>query len=70
MWKHTSHYVIFTLVMDNFRVKYTNSQYVEHLRNAQQILYLMTSDWKKSKKLRLALKLYYINRTVDFYIPN
>ena len=69
MWKHTSHYIIFTLVLGVFGVKYTNRKDAEHLRTALKIFYLVTIDWTGSKHKGLTLKWDYINRMVDIYMP-
>ena len=55
LWKHTSHDIVFDLVLDEFRVKYTNRQDKEHLRNALQILYPMTTHWTGSNCLGVTL---------------
>ena len=68
--KHTSHDIVFTLVVDNFGVNYPNRQDVKHLRNTLQWLYPVTTYLKGSKKLALALKWDYINITVDLSILN
>ena len=49
LWKHASHEIVFTLVVDDFGVKCTNRQDAEHLINALQILYPMTTYWTGSK---------------------
>ena len=49
LWKHTSHEIVFTLIMDDFGVKCKNRQDAEHLRNALQILYPMTTYWTGSE---------------------
>ena len=58
MWKHASHDIIFTLVVDYFGAKYTNRQDTEHLKHDLQILHPVTTDWKVSKHLGLTLKRY------------
>ena len=70
LWKHTSSDIVFTLVVDDLGVKYTNRQDMEHLRNAVQILYPVTTYWTRSKKFGPTLQWDYINRTVNLSMPN
>ena len=70
LWKHASHDIVFTLVVDDFGLTCTNRQNEEHLRNALYILHPMTTYWTGSTKLGLTLKWDYINRTFDLSIPN
>ena len=39
LWKHASHDIVFTFVVDDFRANYKNRQDVKHLINSLQILY-------------------------------
>ena len=68
--KHTSWDIFFALVVDNFGIKYSNREDAEHLRNALQLWYPVTTYWTRSKKMGLTHKLDYINRTVDLFMPN
>ena len=70
LWTHASHDIVFTLVVDDFGVKYKHRKYEENLRNDLQKLYPGTTDWTGSKVFGLTLNWYYINRTVDLYMPN
>ena len=44
LWKDTSYDVVFNLVVYDFGAKYTNRKDAEHLINALQILYPVTTD--------------------------
>ena len=43
LWTYASHEIVFTLVVDNFGVKYENRKDLDHLRNDLQILYPVTT---------------------------
>ena len=45
LWKHATKSTIFTLVVDNFGIKYESRQYATHLINALKDLYEITVDW-------------------------
>jgi hypothetical protein len=60
---------MFTLVVDDFGVKYTNSADAEQLITTLKQLYAVSEDWTGTKYCGLALKWDYTNRTVDVSIP-
>ena len=51
LWIHASRNIVLVLAVDSFGVKYTNRPDAEHLKNALQIVYSMTTDWKGLKKM-------------------
>jgi hypothetical protein len=44
LWLHKTQQIYFTLVVDNFAVKYVGKQHSEHLRNALLRTYELTTD--------------------------
>ena len=48
LWKHVTRPVQFTLVVNDFGVKYTGEEYVQHLINALQKHYTISIDWTGS----------------------
>jgi hypothetical protein len=44
LWKHTSWPISFTLVVDNFGVKYTNKNDIDHLIASLKTDYELTKD--------------------------
>ena len=46
MWKHVSRPIAFTLVVDDFGVKYEGKEYVEHLLVALESNYTIENDWE------------------------
>lgn len=54
LWQHPTHHITFSLVVDNFGIKYVGCQHTKHLverQNAKHLvdtlkaLYLVTTDW-------------------------
>ena len=45
LWRHATHLISFTVVVDNFGVKYTNKNHVNHLIECLKIDYKLTKDW-------------------------
>ena len=70
IWKHDTRNIMFTLVVDDFGIKFTNRQDSEHLASALEDLYVIIKDWEGTYFLSLTLHWYYTNRTVDVSIPN
>jgi hypothetical protein len=46
LWLHKTRPISFTLIVDDFAVKYVGKQHAEHLRNALLRTYELTTDWK------------------------
>jgi hypothetical protein len=74
MWKHNTHPVTFTLVVDDFRIKYVGQENVYHLLNALKQDYNVTEDWTGGLYCKIKLDWDYKNKTVDLsmsgYIDN
>jgi hypothetical protein len=45
LWKHYTHPIAFSLVVDDFGVKYVGQEYALHLLGALRKLYTVTEDW-------------------------
>ncbi len=45
LWKHDTRPIKFILVVDNFGVKYTRKEDVEHLKSGIEHDYTVTEDW-------------------------
>ncbi len=56
LWKHTSRPILFTLVVDNFGVKYTNQEDVNHLIGSLKKGYELTKDWDGNLYCGIKLK--------------
>jgi hypothetical protein len=69
LWLHKTRPISFTLVVDDFAVKYVGKQHAEYLRNALLQTYELTTDWTATVYSGMTLKWDYINRTYDIYMP-
>jgi hypothetical protein len=69
LWLHKTRPISFTLVVEDFAVKYVGKQHAEHLRNALLRTYEVTTDWKATVYSGMTLKWDYKNRTCDISMP-
>jgi hypothetical protein len=69
LWKHNTRTVTFTLVIDDFGIKYVGKEHVDHLLQALKQEYEVTEDW--SGELYCGITLYwdYKDGTVDLSMP-
>jgi hypothetical protein len=56
LWLHKTRPISFTLVVDDFAVKYADKQHAEHLRNALLRTYELTTDWTATVYSGMTLK--------------
>jgi hypothetical protein len=74
LWLHRTRQISFTLVVDDFAVKYVGEQHAEHLRNALLWTYELTTDWTATVYSGMTLKWDYNTRTCDIsmlgYVSN
>jgi hypothetical protein len=56
LWLHNTRPISFTLVVDDFAVKYVGKQHAEHLRNALLRTYEFTTDWTATVYSGMTLK--------------
>jgi hypothetical protein len=61
--------ISFTLVVDDFAVKYVGKQHAEHLRSALLRTYELTTDWTATVYSGMTLKWDYNKRTYDISMP-
>jgi hypothetical protein len=69
LWLHKTRPLSFTVVVDDFAVKYVGKQHTEHLRNALLQTYELTTDWTATVYSGMTLKWYYSKRTCDISMP-
>jgi hypothetical protein len=48
LWKHDTRSISFSLVVDDFGVKYVCCEHAEHLMECIKTNYNISSDWKKA----------------------
>jgi hypothetical protein len=69
LWLHKTRPISFTLVVDDFTVKYMGKHHAEHLRNLLLRTYEPTTDCMVTVYFGMTLKWDYKNRTCDISIP-
>ena len=70
LWKHVSRPISFTLVVDDFGVKYVGKQHAIHLTNALKTTYQISEDLDGSLYCGIKLNWNYKHRYLDTSIPN
>jgi hypothetical protein len=68
-WTHTWRPISFTLVVDNFGVKYINKDNVEHLLDVLKKDYTCDTDWEGTRYLGLSLNWDYKGQNVHLSMP-
>jgi hypothetical protein len=70
LWRHHDRSdLAFTLVVDNFGIKYTNPQDVHEQMTTLKELYKVSEDWTGGRYCGLTLEWDYENRTCDISMP-
>jgi hypothetical protein len=70
LWKHISRPISFTLVVDDFGIKYVGKEHADHLLNALKEHYTLDIDWEGKLYCGISLDWDYDKRTVDISMPN
>jgi hypothetical protein len=70
LWRHKHRPVLFSLVVDNFGVKYVGKEHAQHLIDTLSSFYELTVDWDATKYCGITLEWDYVNHTVDLSMPN
>ena len=55
LWKHNTRPIYFTLIVNNFGVKYTRQEDVNHLKTVLEHNYTVTADWTGKKYIGITL---------------
>lgn len=69
LWKHISRPVQFSLVVDDFGIKYVGEQHAQHLLNALKEDYEISEDWKGKLYCGITLQWNYEQRHLDISMP-
>ncbi len=69
LWTHKIRNTCFTLVVDNFAIKYTKMEDAKHLINALQKDYTITVNWDTTKYIGLTIEWDYKNQKVYAHMP-
>jgi hypothetical protein len=70
LWKHSTRQIQFTLVVDDFGVKYTYQEDAEHLKTVLEQDYTVTADWSGTRYIGITLDWDYEQRRVHLSMPN
>jgi hypothetical protein len=69
MWLHNTRPIAFSLVVDDFAVKYVGKEHADHIWDALLRSYELTTDWKGKAYSGMSLKWDYKNGTYDISMP-
>ena len=69
LWYHETCPISFTLVVDDFGIKYVNKANVEHLLDSLQMTYKLTADWTGDLYCRITLGWNYDKQYVNILMP-
>ncbi|KAL7486231.1 hypothetical protein ACHAW6_011827 [Cyclotella cf. meneghiniana] len=63
LWRHCWHPITFVLIIDDFGIQYVDKHHAEHLLEALQLHYSVTTDWAGAKFAGIDLSWDYTKRT-------
>jgi hypothetical protein len=69
LWTHVTRKIMFTLAVDDFGIKYFKREDAEHLFNALQQTYTISTDWSGTKYCGLSIDWHYSQGYVDISMP-
>ena len=69
MWSHKTHPIQFTLVVDDFGVKYVGKEHAMHLKSVLEEHYTITEHWTGSRYIGLTLDWDYARGQVHLSMP-
>ncbi len=68
LWTHKTRKICFTLVVDDFAIKYTKLEDAQHLIDTLKKDSTITIDWDATKYIRLTIKWDYAKRKVHVHM--
>ena len=69
LWMHITKKTCFTLVVDDFAIKYTNLDNAKHLIDTLKKDYVITIDWNATKYIGLTIEWDYTKGKVHVHMP-
>ncbi|KAL7480835.1 LOW QUALITY PROTEIN: hypothetical protein ACHAW6_006498, partial [Cyclotella cf. meneghiniana] len=69
LWAHTTQPIAFTLVVDDFGVKYVGKEHALHLKSVLEAHYKCSADWAGTRHIGITLNWDYANRKVHLSMP-
>ncbi len=70
LWKHDTRPIKFTLVVDDFGVKYVGKEHAQHLKTTLKEHYKLTCDWTGTQYIGITLDWGYKKQQVHLSMPN
>ena len=70
LFTHIERPIFFSLVVDDFLIKYVGKEHADHLLATLRKLYVVKVDWKAELFLGISMEWDYDKRTVDLSMPN
>ena len=70
LWKQDTWPIQFTLVVDDFGVKYVGEEHAHHLKNTLEEHYKLTCNWTGTQYIGITLDRDYTKRQVHLSLPN
>jgi hypothetical protein len=70
LWKHYTRPIQFTLVVNDFGIKYVGKEHAQHLENALEEHYKLTCDWTGKQYIMITLDWDYNKRHVHLSMQN
>ncbi len=68
-FKHDSRPILFTLVVDDFGIKYVGKEHLDHLLKILEGYYKLEVDWEGARYCGIQLDWHYNERYVDIFMP-
>jgi hypothetical protein len=70
LWKQDTRPIQFTLIVDDFGVKYEGEEHAKHLKNTLKEHYKLTWDWTGTQYIGITLDWDYKKHQVHLSMPN
>jgi hypothetical protein len=70
LWSHDTRPIDFSLIVDDFGVKYVGKEHAMHLLQALRKIYTVTEDWAGTSYSGLTLRWNYDEKYVDISMPH
>jgi hypothetical protein len=70
LWQHDTHPIQFTLVVDDFGIKYVGKEHAMHLKKVLKLHYKLTCNWMGTRYIGITLDWDYKKRQVHLSMPN
>jgi hypothetical protein len=70
LWKHKTRPTTFTLVVDDFGIKYVGDEHAHHLIDTLQLYYTVETDWAGGLYCGIKLDWHYEHHYVDISMPD